>query len=138
MSNCWRQENETLFALGPINMALVNGGFLHYTDMEKFLKNLVLRRVQYWVFWDSWIPRWLTKWHGSMIFCNTHKLPSLNGFHSCIFLIVTSGESKIGISATRIPRWPTKWLHVDAIFFCGAKCLCQTVLVRFFFFPQFK
>ena len=24
-------------------MALVNGGFLHYTDMEKFLKNLVLR-----------------------------------------------------------------------------------------------
>ena len=26
-----------------INMALVNGGFLHYTDMEKFLKNLFLR-----------------------------------------------------------------------------------------------
>ena len=26
-----------------INMALVNGGFLHYTDMKKFLKNLVLR-----------------------------------------------------------------------------------------------
>ena len=24
-------------------MAPVNGGFLHYTDMEKFLKNLVLR-----------------------------------------------------------------------------------------------
>ena len=24
-------------------MALVNGGFLHYTDMMKFLKNLVLR-----------------------------------------------------------------------------------------------
>ena len=24
-------------------MALVNGGFLRYTDMEKFLKNLVLR-----------------------------------------------------------------------------------------------
>ena len=24
-------------------MVLVNGGFLHYTDMEKFLKNLVLR-----------------------------------------------------------------------------------------------
>ena len=24
-------------------MALVNGGFLHYTDMGKFLKNLVLR-----------------------------------------------------------------------------------------------
>ena len=24
-------------------MALVNGGFLLYTDMEKFLKNLVLR-----------------------------------------------------------------------------------------------
>ena len=24
-------------------MALVNGGFLHYTDMQKFLKNLVLR-----------------------------------------------------------------------------------------------
>ena len=24
-------------------MALVNGGFLHYTDMKKFLKNLVLR-----------------------------------------------------------------------------------------------
>ena len=26
-----------------INMALVNGGFLHYTDMKQFLKNLVLR-----------------------------------------------------------------------------------------------
>ena len=26
-----------------INMALVNGGFLHCTDMKKFLKNLVLR-----------------------------------------------------------------------------------------------
>ena len=24
-------------------MALVNGGFLHYTDMKKFLKYLVLR-----------------------------------------------------------------------------------------------
>ena len=24
-------------------MAQVNGGFLHYTDTEKFLKNLVLR-----------------------------------------------------------------------------------------------
>ena len=24
-------------------MALVYGGFLHYTDMKKFLKNLVLR-----------------------------------------------------------------------------------------------
>ena len=24
-------------------MALVNGGFLHYTDMKKFLKNCVLR-----------------------------------------------------------------------------------------------
>ena len=24
-------------------MALVNGGFLHYTDMKKFLKNLFLR-----------------------------------------------------------------------------------------------
>ena len=24
-------------------MALVNGGFLHYTNMKKFLKNLVLR-----------------------------------------------------------------------------------------------
>ena len=24
-------------------MALVNGGFLYYTDMKKFLKNLVLR-----------------------------------------------------------------------------------------------
>ena len=24
-------------------MALVNGGFLQYTDMKKFLKNLVLR-----------------------------------------------------------------------------------------------
>ena len=24
-------------------MALVNEGFLHYTDMKKFLKNLVLR-----------------------------------------------------------------------------------------------
>ena len=23
-----------------INMALVNGGFLHYTDMKKFIKNL--------------------------------------------------------------------------------------------------
>ena len=26
-----------------INMALLNGGFLHYTDMKKFLKNLLLR-----------------------------------------------------------------------------------------------
>ena len=26
-----------------INMALVNGGFSHYTDMKKFLKNLLLR-----------------------------------------------------------------------------------------------
>ena len=26
-----------------INMTLVNGGFLHYMDMKKFLKNLVLR-----------------------------------------------------------------------------------------------
>ena len=25
-------------------MALVNGGFLHYTDMKKFLKKLVLRK----------------------------------------------------------------------------------------------
>ena len=24
-------------------MALVNGGFLHYTDVKKFLKNLLLR-----------------------------------------------------------------------------------------------
>ena len=24
-------------------MALVNGGFLHYTDMNKFIKNLLLR-----------------------------------------------------------------------------------------------
>ena len=29
-----------------INMALVNGGFLHYRDMKKFLKNLLLRN--YW------------------------------------------------------------------------------------------
>ena len=26
-----------------INMALVNGGFLHYRDMKKFFKNLLLR-----------------------------------------------------------------------------------------------
>ena len=26
-----------------INMALVNGGFLHYMDMEKFLKNFLLQ-----------------------------------------------------------------------------------------------
>ena len=26
-----------------INMALVNGGFLHYMDMKKFLKNLLIR-----------------------------------------------------------------------------------------------
>ena len=26
-----------------INMALVNGGFLHYIDMKKFFKNLLLR-----------------------------------------------------------------------------------------------
>ena len=26
-----------------INMALVNGGFLPYTDMKKFIKNLLLR-----------------------------------------------------------------------------------------------
>ena len=29
-----------------INMALVNWGFLHYTDMKKFLKNLLL--------WNRW------------------------------------------------------------------------------------
>ena len=31
-----------------INMALVNGGFLHYTcmDMKKFLKNLLLRNCR--------------------------------------------------------------------------------------------
>ena len=28
-----------------LNMALVNGGFLHYTDMKKFLKNLLLRNL---------------------------------------------------------------------------------------------
>ena len=27
-----------------LNMALVNGGFLHYTDMKKFLKNLLRNR----------------------------------------------------------------------------------------------
>ena len=26
-----------------MNMALVNGGFLHYTDMKKFLKDLLLQ-----------------------------------------------------------------------------------------------
>ena len=26
-----------------INMALVNGGFMHYTDMKKFFKNFLLR-----------------------------------------------------------------------------------------------
>ena len=30
------------------NMALVNGGFLHYTDIKKFLKNLLLRN-----FWSD-------------------------------------------------------------------------------------
>ena len=29
-----------------INMALVNGGFLHYRDMKKFLKNLLLRNCR--------------------------------------------------------------------------------------------
>ena len=29
-----------------INMALVNGGFLHYTDMKKFLKNLLLQNCR--------------------------------------------------------------------------------------------
>ena len=33
--NCWRNFDPS------INMALVNGGFLHYRDMEKFLKNLL-------------------------------------------------------------------------------------------------
>ena len=39
---------ETLFKTCPqnfdpsINMALVNGGFLHFMDMKKFLKNLLL------------------------------------------------------------------------------------------------
>ena len=28
-----------------INMALVNGGFLHYMDMKKFLKSLLLRNL---------------------------------------------------------------------------------------------
>ena len=32
-------------------MALVYGGFLHYTDMEKFLKNLVLRNL-----WSDFDP----------------------------------------------------------------------------------
>ena len=35
--NCWRNFDPS------INMALVNGGFLHYKDMKKFLKNLLLR-----------------------------------------------------------------------------------------------
>ena len=29
-----------------VNMALVNGGYLHYTDLKKFLKNLLL--------WNRW------------------------------------------------------------------------------------
>ena len=29
-----------------INMALVNGGFLHYRDMKKFLKNLLLQNCR--------------------------------------------------------------------------------------------
>ena len=55
--NCWSdfEKNSQECSLGDpfqkcsqnfdlsINMALVNGGFLHYTDMKKFLKNLVLR-----------------------------------------------------------------------------------------------
>ena len=35
--NCLRNFDPSL------NMALVNGGFLHYTDITKFLKNLLLR-----------------------------------------------------------------------------------------------
>ena len=34
--NCWRNFDPS------INMALVNGGFLHYMNMKKFLKNLLL------------------------------------------------------------------------------------------------
>ena len=30
----------------PKNMALVNGGFLHYRDMKKFLKNLLLQNCR--------------------------------------------------------------------------------------------
>ena len=29
-----------------LNMALVNGGFLNYTDMKQFLKNIVLRNCR--------------------------------------------------------------------------------------------
>ena len=35
--NCSRNFDPSM------NMALVNGGFLHYRDMKKFLKNLLLR-----------------------------------------------------------------------------------------------
>ena len=35
--NCWQKFDPS------ISMALVNGGFLHYTDMKKCLKNLFLR-----------------------------------------------------------------------------------------------
>ena len=35
--NCSRNFDPSL------NMALVNGGFLHYTDMKRFLKKLLLR-----------------------------------------------------------------------------------------------
>ena len=38
--NCWRNFDPS------INMALVNGGFLHYMDMKKFLKNLLLVRFR--------------------------------------------------------------------------------------------
>ena len=40
LQNCLRNFDPS------INMALVNGGFLHYRDMKKFLKNLLL--------WNCW------------------------------------------------------------------------------------
>ena len=36
---CQKLQNFDL----SINMALVNGGFLHYTDMKKFLEKFLLR-----------------------------------------------------------------------------------------------
>ena len=60
LRNCWSdfEKNSQECAFGDpfqkclknfdpsINMALVNGRFLHYRDMKKFLKNLLIRNCR--------------------------------------------------------------------------------------------
>ena len=51
-------------------MAQVNGGFLHYTDMKKFLKNLLLRNHLS----DFEIVPWVTLFKN----CSRYLDPSIN------------------------------------------------------------